>query len=470
MKKENKNFLYNLIYQVFTFLIPLITTPYISRVLGVDNVGIYSYTYSIVYYFMMGSMIGINNYGARTIAKNEKNKEIMSKKFISIYLLQLSLSIIMIISYILFLTITSYQYKNIMMIQLIFLLSAALDINWFFFGLEKFKITISRNIIIKLFSLILIFVFVKSSNDLWIYTLIMSMGTLISQLYLWIFVKKEIKFVKVNLKNILEHLKPCLILFIPVIAYSIYRVMDKTMIGYIACTTELGYYESAEKIINIPISLITALGTVMLPHMSKLEMSKIKEKINESFELCFCFVVPMIIGLIIISKDFTLIYFGKEFMKTSQILSCLIITILFSGVANVIRTNYLIPSGNDRIYVTSTILGAVINLILNLIFIPKYASMGACIGTIIAEFVVMIYQIIMTRKNINYRRTYNILLKYLFKGIIMGVIIFVIGKFINNIYIKLIIQIIVAVLLYFIMVKNYIINDFLCLKKKEKAE
>ena len=469
MKKENKNFLYNLIYQVFTFLIPLITTPYISRVLGVDNVGIYSYTYSIVYYFMLGSMLGINNYGSRTIAKNEKNKDIMSKKFISIYLLQLLLSIIMIISYILFLITTSYKYKSIMMIQLIFLLSAALDINWFFFGLERFKVTISRNIIIKLLSLILIFMFVKTTKDLWIYTLIMSSGTLVSQLYLWIFIKKEIKLVKVKLKDILEHLKPCLILFIPVIAYSIYRVMDKTMIGYIAGTTELGYYESAEKIINIPISLITALGTVMLPHMSKLDTSKIKEKINESFELCFCFVVPMIIGLFVISYDFTLIFFGKEFMKTAQILNFLIITILFSGIANVIRTNYLIPSGNDRIYVTSTIIGAVINLILNLIFIPKYKSIGACVGTIVAELTVMMYQIIMTRKNINYNRAFYILIKYLFKGIIMGIIIFAVGNLINNIYIKLCVQIIVAILVYLSMIKDYIINEFLGIRKKTKA-
>lgn len=468
MKKENKNFLYNLIYQVFTFLIPLITTPYISRVLGVDNVGIYSYTYSIVYYFMLGSMLGINNYGSRTIAKNEKNKDIMSKKFISIYLLQLLLSIIMIISYILFLIITSYKYKSIMMIQSIFLLSAALDINWFFFGLERFKVTISRNIIIKLLSLILIFMFVKTTKDLWIYTLIMSSGTLVSQLYLWVFIKKEIKLVKVKLRDILEHLKPCLILFIPVIAYSIYRVMDKTMIGYIAGTTELGYYESAEKIINIPISLITALGTVMLPHMSKLDTSKIKEKINESFELCFCFVVPMIIGLFVISYDFTLIFFGKEFMKTAQILNFLIITILFSGIANVIRTNYLIPSGNDRIYVTSTIMGAIINLILNLIFIPKYKSIGACVGTIVAELTVMMYQIIMTRKNINYNRAFYILIKYLFKGIIMGIIIFAVGNFINNIYIKLCVQIFVAILVYLLMIKDYIINDFFGKKKKTK--
>ena len=150
MKNTNKNFLYNVIYQVFIFIIPLITTPYVSRILGVNNVGIYSYTYSLVYYFMLASMLGINNYGAREIAKASNNKEKLSKTFFSIYFLQLICCSIMIILYIIISGVYQYEHKTIMFIQLIYLISCVFDINWFFFGLEKFKITISRNIIIKL--------------------------------------------------------------------------------------------------------------------------------------------------------------------------------------------------------------------------------------------------------------------------------------------------------------------------------
>ena len=459
MKIQNKNFLYNAIYQLFIYLIPLITVPYISRVLGVNNIGIYSYTYSIVYYFMLFSMIGINNYGAREIAKCN-NKEETSVKFKSIYLLQLTLNIICIILYLLFVLIYNYEYKLILIIQIIFLISVAFDINWFFFGKEKFRITITRNIIIKILSLILIFILVKNNNDLWIYTLIMSITTLISQLYLWIYLRQEISNVKVGLNDIIRHLKPCLVLFIPVISYSIYRVMDKTMIGLMAGTIELGNYESAEKIINIPISFVTALGTVMLPHMAKHNIETIKKTIYESFELTFFMITPMIIGLILISSDFSIIFFGNEFIKTGMIIKILSITILFSGISNVIRTNYLIPLKKDNIYVISTIIGALVNLMCNIIFIRMYGAYGACIGTILAEFLLMLYQVLKTRNDISFKKTFSLLIKYLIKSLIMGAIIICIGLFISNILMKVIIQIICALLIYIVLNINYIKNDF----------
>ncbi len=461
MKNTNKNFIYNVIYQVFIFIIPLITTPYISRVLGVDNVGVYSYTYSIVNYFMLCGLLGINNFGSRSIARSCKNKDEMSEEFSNIYFLQLILTIIMLVLYYVF-TLLIYRYNlKIMLIQSIFLVSVAFDINWFYFGMEKFKITISRNIIIKLLSLIFVFCLVKNSNDLWKYTLIMSCSTLISQIYLWFFIKKYIIFKKPSLNKILRNLKSCLILFIPVIAYSIYRIMDKTMIGYIANTIELGNYESAEKIINIPIGFITALGTVMLPHMAKANDAEIKRKISDTYRLILLFTVPMCFGIFVISTDFSNVFFGDKFILTSGIIKFLIITVIFSAIANVVRTCYLIPKEKDKIYVTSTILGALVNLILNLIFIKKYGAYGACIGTICAEFTVMMYQVIRTISVIDYKQMLLMLLEYVIKSFIMTLFIFIIGLFITNVYYKLIIQILVAIIIYFILNFRYIIYDFL---------
>lgn len=461
MKIQNKNFLYNAIYQILIFIIPMISTPYISRVLGVDSVGVYSYTYSIVYYFMLFSMLGINNYGSRAIAKSLGNKEKVSKEFWSLYILQLMLNIFSIVLYVVILNFIDYTYKNIMIIQIVFLISVAFDINWFFFGTEKFKITISRNIIIKLLSLFLVFAFVKNPGDLWIYTLIMSGSTLLSQIYLWFFIKKDVCFIKINLKDISSKLKPCLILFIPVISYSIYRVMDKTMIGALSSTIELGNYESAEKIINIPVGFVTALGTVMLPHMSKKSKEEIKESIYSTFELTFFIILPMVIGLLLISNNFSTIFFGSEFTKTGILIKYLSLTIIFASVANVIRTNYLIPTEKDGVYVKSTILGAVINLISNMIFIKKYGSCGACIGTILAEFSLMLYQIIYSRDFIDYKKVLSIFRKYLFKSILMGSVILIIGVFISDGTMKLIIQIMVAIIIYVILNYKYILYDFL---------
>ena len=460
MKTQNKNFLYNAIYQIFMFIIPMITIPYVSRILGVDNVGIYSYTYSIVYYFMLFSMLGISNYGSREIAKCHNQMEI-NTTFKSIYLLQLTLNVVCLGLYFFSIILLNYEYKNIMIIQTIFLISVAFDINWFFFGKEKFKVTVTRNVIIKFLSLILIFIFVRSETDLWIYTLIMGVSTLLSQIYLWLFLGKEVQNVKVGIKSIVRHLKPCLILFIPVISYSIYRVMDKTMIGSLANTIELGNYESAEKIINIPGSFVAALGTVMLPHMSKKSLEEIKRSIYETFELTFFIITPMIIGLFIVARDFSDLFFGSGYDKAGILIRILAITILFSSVANVIRTNFLIPLKKDKVYVISTVIGAIVNLVCNVLLIKSYGAYGACVGTILAEFLLMFYQVINTKNDIDYRKVLTILFKYFCKSVIIGILIFIFGYFINNIMLKLILQIAITIILYILLNYKYIKYDFL---------
>lgn len=465
MKQENKNFLYNAVYQMLIFIIPFVLTPYISRVLGVSMVGVYSYTYSIISYFMLFSMLGINNYASRKIAKCSENTKQLNYTFCSIYYFQLITFFITFLIYIVFLIFFQYDQKNIMFVQSLFLISSLFDINWLFFGLEKFKITVSRNIIIKLLSMILVFIFVKTPNDLWKYTLIMSGSTLLSQLYLWIFLKKEITLVRVLKKDILSNLKPCLILFIPVISYSIYRVMDKTMIGAIASSVELGNYESAEKITNIPMSFVTALGTVMLPHMSKISLKDIEKNIYSSFELSFFIVCPMFVCLEIIAGSFSNIFFGSEFTEAGNIIRILMVTTIFSAISNVVRTNYLIPAQKDTIYVKSTIYGAIVNLIFNSLFIRKYGAYGACIGTIAAELILMIYQSYNARDTINFLKVFKIFLKYLMISIVIGVFVLLLEFSSLNDMLKLILQIIVAVVLYFILNYKYIIYDFFGRKK-----
>ena len=462
MKQVNKNFIYNVIYQIFIYIIPLISVPYVSRKLGVDNIGIYSYTYSIVYYFMLAAMLGINNYGTREIAKCKDDIEKRSKLFCSVYLMQIILNLVMLMLYMIAIVVLN-NYKKIMIIQTIYLISVMFDINWLFFGMEKFKITISRNVIIKILSVCLIFIFVRNESDLWKYTIIMALSTLISQLYLFIYLKKYINIKRVSLKEAFSHFKKCVILFIPVIAYSIYRVMDKTMIGAIVSTKELGFYENAEKIINIPISFITALGTVMLPYMSKSSdgtVEEYNEKIYKTFKLAFCFIIPMVFGLIVVGEDFSNIFFGKAFYKTGNLIRLLAISITFTTVANVVRTNYLIPKEMDRIYVASTVTGAIFNLVFNLILIPRIGAYGAAVGTIIAEFSVMIYQLFFIRKEVNLFEVFRIFAAFFAKGVIMALLIICIGVCIKNEVVRLIVQVTVAIIIYFLMNFNYIVHEF----------
>lgn len=471
MKAENKNFLYNVAYQICIYIFPLITIPYISRVLGVSNIGVYSYTYSIVNSLMLFAMLGINNYGNREISKVRDDKKELSKKFFSIYSLQLIISFIICLIYIIYLVFFCKEYRLIFGFQFISLISVCFDINWFYFGLEKFKMTINRNLFIKIFSMVLIFLLVKTQNDLWLYTIIMGLGVLLSQIYLVFKLRNYVEITKVSFKEISSHLKGCLILFVPVLAYSIYRIMDKTMIGSMASVIELGYYENSEKLINIPISVITALGTVMLPHMSYLmknDNDKFKEKINNSMELVLILSTTMAMGLFLISKDVSVIFFGSEYLKSGSIIKILSCTIIISAWASVVRTQFLIPQNKDKIYVCSTIGGAILNLVFNIILIREYGSYGACVGTICAELFVMLYQTILTRKDLDFYKYLNILLKCLAKGFVITGIAWGLTFKIDSIAVRMVLQIIICVILFIIIYYNYIVHEFFNFRKRKK--
>ena len=474
MTQTKKNFLYNILYQILTLVLPLITVPYVSRTLGAENIGIYSYTYSIVYYFMLIAMLGINNYGNRTIAQCRDNKEKRSRNFLGIYAIQIILSIIMSVFYIIYIIFFQNKYKLISTIQIIYLISNAFDINWFFFGLERCKITVTRNIIIKILSLVCILLFVKDKNDLIIYTLILSCNSLISQLLLFPFLKREIKWIKLRWNDIFKHIKPCIILFVPVIAISIYKVMDKIMIEKLANVKEVGYYEQAEKIIGIPLGIITALGTVMLPKISNLlqknEIKIIREYIKKSVSFMFFLAFPLCMGIIAVSRNAVIVLLGEEFIKSIYILRLLSVTIIFISFANILRTQYLIPREEDKIYIKSVFIGAITNLIMNFAFIPLYGGTGACIGTIVAEFAVMLYQAITIRKKLPIREYIINGVPFFIKSIIMLSIIYPINYINMSRILKLIFQVGLGCLTYVLLNYKYILSivDLNIIKNKLK--
>lgn len=430
-----KNFIYNIFYQILVIIIPLITTPYIARVIGAEGVGIQSYTYSIANYFVLFAMLGVNNHGNRSIAMVRDDKEKLSKTFWSIYSLQAIMAIVMIVIYIGYTMSFVRENKIIACIQLIYIISALLDINWFFFGMEQFKITVTRNTIIKLLTMLSIFIFVKDKNDLYLYSLILALGILLSQSILWLYIKKYISFVKVKKEDIIKQIKPNLILFIPVIAISLYKIMDKIMLGSMSNMVQVGFYENSEKIINIPLGIITALGTVMLPKMSNLQAKGLEEESKKYIDLSIQFAMLLAIGsafgLIGVGPKLIPIFLGSEFISCISIVSLLSVTILFLAWANVIRTQFLIPRKFDKVYITSTILGAIVNLVVNLLLIRKLGAIGAAIGTIFAEGTVAIYQTVNVRKYLNIKNYFKKSIIYIIPGTIMCIVIRYIGNILN---------------------------------------
>lgn len=465
MENVKRNLIYNILYQLLIIILPLVTAPYISRTLGANSVGIYSYTNSIAYYFLLIAMLGISTHGNRSIASIRDEKKKISKTFFEIYSIQFSTFLIAIFIYIIYSIFIVNENNDIFLIQLFYIVSGLLDISWLFFGLEKFKITVTRNTVIKLLTVICMFVFVKNPSDLWKYTLIMSLGTFISQAYLWLYLKKYVNFANIKFDNVKKHIKPILILFIPVIAYSVYKVMDKIMLGSMSTYEQVAFYQNSEKIINIPMGIITALGTVMLPRMSNIiskgEDEKTSNYIRISIKLVTLIGSAITFGIIGTSKIFAPVYLGSEFSSCSTTMTLLSITVFALSWANVVRTQYLIPSHNDRIYVFSAITGAIINIIINAILIPKFGANGAAIGTIFAEFSVMLFQVIAVSKKLPILKNIVATVPYLITGFIMMIVVYFEGKFLGESILTLIIQIFTGGLIYILLtfIYLYIIKD-----------
>lgn len=456
MKKSiTKNYLYNLVYQILILILPLITTPYISRILGAENIGIYSYTISIVTYFILFGSLGIAMYGQREVAYAQEDKEKYSKCFFEILALRcITMTISMVIFYFIFAK--SGEYKVYYTILLLEMIANILDISWFFQGLEEFRKTVTRNIIVKIISIICIFIFVKTNNDLKNYFWIYVLSTLIGNVSLWLYLPQYIKKVNIKNINIFKHIKPTISLFIPQIAIQIYTVLDKVMIGtIISDKSEVGFYEQSQKIVKILLTIVTSLGTVMLPRIAKIYMNGDKEKIQEyirkAFNFVFFIAFPIMFGVIAVSNNFVPIFFGQGYDKVAMLINIISPILLAIGLSNVIGTQYLLPTKRQKEYTISVVLGAIINFIINMLLIKRCGALGAAIGTVIAEISVTVVQFVFIRKEIKILEILKVAKKYLITSIIMLLVCVFVGKIIRNKLMCVIIQVIIGTISYLVI-------------------
>ena len=450
-----KNYIYNLMYQILVILLPLITAPYISRVLGAENIGIYSYTTSISAYFILFGSLGVSLYAQREIAFHQDNKKENTKTFIEIVLLR---TITMFISIAVFCItfVSNGEYGYFYKILIVELIAQCLDISWFFIGLEDFKKTVSRNLIIKFISVVSIFVLVKTPEDLNIYFWIYVLSVLIGNLSLWFYLPKYL--VKVNVKelNIFKHLKPTLALFIPEIAIQVYTVLDKTMIGAIwEDKSEVGYYQQSEKIIKLLLTIITSLGTVLLPRIASCFANNKKQEVfgylKKSFNFVFILAFPMVFGIIAVADKFVPLFFGPGYDKVVILMSVISPIILFIGMSNVIGKQYLLPTKRQKQYTISVVTGAVVNLIMNSCLIWKFGALGASIGTVIAEFSVTLVQLIFVRKEFDIKGILNLSIKYIISSIIMFIACKLVGVIQVNDFASIVLQVGVGTIIYILM-------------------
>lgn len=454
-KSVAKNYIYNLSYQILAIIIPLITTPYLSRVLGAENIGIYSYTLSITTYFILFGSLGVAMYGQREIAYIQKDVKKSSITFYEIFIMRfITLSISLLIFYLTFCI--NGQYNTYYKILILEIVANAIDISWFFQGLEEFKKTVVRNIIVKLISVICIFSFVKEPSDLYIYFIIYVLSTFLGNISLWFYLPRYLIKIKFKELRIRKHIKPAIMLFIPQIATQIYTVLDKTMIGTIVSDkAEVGFYEQAQKIIKLLMTIATSLGTVMLPRIAATyaegNKKKVKEYMNKSFSFIMMIAFPLMLGIISVAYKFVPVFYGEGYDKVAPLLCIISPIIVLIGLSNVTGTQYLLPTKQQNKYTISVVVGAIVNFIFNLMLIKNLASIGASIATIIAEFSVTLTQFILIRKEIKIKDVFKISYKYIISSIIMFAFSIFIGYFISNNILSIVVQAVCSVCIYFVL-------------------
>ena len=458
-KSIKKNFIFNIFYQVFALITPLIVTPYVSRVLGAEGIGQYSYANSIVSYFLLFAVLGTGIYGQRAIGYTQLNKIERSQKFWEVFILRLTTSAITLVAYAIFTFVIVGKAKGtefvIYVILSLNIINIVTDVTWFFQGMEEFGKTVSTSTLIRILSLISIFVFVKTPSDLWKYVLILSAQTILGNLILWSLIPKFI--CKVKDIHPFKDLKTVIALFLPTIATQIYVVLDKSMIGWFADGFfENGYYEQAEKVVKITLSAVTALSTVLIPRISRYfkegNMDAVKLYIYKSYRFIWLMAIPIMIGIAVISDLFVPIFFGQGYEKCIiliPVLSCLTILI---GLSNVTGIQYFIPTKKQKLLTITVVTGAVVNLILNLILIPHFASLGAAIASIVAELSVTVTGFIFIRKDqFKIKKILAESLKYWISGIVMGVVVYVVKLFLPVSVWSLVVLIAIGIAVYFLM-------------------
>lgn len=476
-KSIKKNYIFNTVYQVITICIPLFTAPYLSRVLGANGIGIQSYTNSIVSYFVLFAILGSSTFGQKKIASVRNNIDELTESFWNIVFFRAFMVLITLIAYFIFILFNK-KYLIIYVVSVLNIINVFFDITWFYQGIEDFPKIVSRNCIVRITQVLFIFTFVKSSTDLFLYIASLCFFTLIANLWTWFYIPKYIK--KPNNKiNIFKNLKEMVLLFLPTIATQVYLVLDKSMIGLITNSSyQNGCYEQAEKIVRLSLTVVTSAAAVILPRIANLynngNQEKAKEYVYKGYKFVWILAIPILFGLIGIANIFVPVFFGEGYDLAKILIPIFSILVLAVSLAYVTGYSFLIPIGKQNIYTIVVCLSAIINLIMNIILIPKIGAIGAAIASVTAECIGAILQIYYCCRTglLKINNIFETVWKNVISGIIMFIVIIIIQHYLKTNLISLIFVIIIGGIVYlgllFLFKDQFLIENIKLLVNRSK--
>ncbi len=467
-----KNVVLSTLFQLLNIAIPFLTGPYIARVLGISNIGIYSFTASNMTYFVMLAGLGTAGYGRREIARARNNQEKYSRLFWEIELLSVITSLFSMLCYIVFICLVT-RYKIFYVVLIMGIINQMFDISWLYSGLELFKYTIRQNIMFKLLSVACVFLFVKKPDDILLYVIIMTAGTMLGTMSMWLYLPKVLTKAKINKSHLIHHFRETLVYFIPSLAVTLYTVLDKTLIGIITqSTVQNGAYEEATKVMNITKTItFNSLNAVIGSRVAYLfvdnKFDEIKERIMDTFDLMFLVGCGCSFGVFAIADMFIPVYLGSGYEDVVYLLKLLSPVTIIIGVSNTLGSLYYNPAGLRKKSAMYIVIGSVVNLIINLIMIPKLGNVGAVIGTLCAETVISALFFINCDSFMTLKKLFKVLWKRLVAGTVMAIVVLLLNGKLPYTFVGLGINICCGAMVYFIvllLLKDYGIKELL-LKK-----
>lgn len=401
-----KNFFYSTVLTTSNYIFPLLVFPYVSRVLGVSNIGICSFIDNLINYFITFSMLGISGLGIREVSSNKSNHQELNKIFSNLIVLN---GIFTIVFFVLLLICTQFidklhTYDKLIYIGAIKLLFNFLLVEWLYTGLEEFKYITIRTLIVKTLYIISVFLLVKQPSDYVIYFILTTLIVVINAIINIVRSRKIVHF-KPNFLKLSTYLKPYVILGVYMVLTSIYTTFNIVYLGFMSSDKEVGYFSTAYKLLIIFLSIYTAWSNVAMPRMSELFTNKkedeYKKLIEQSFSALLCFSMPIIILGMLFSPDIIYIISGTGFEKSGMLLRLLFPLLFIIGYSQIMIMQILIPLKEDKALLILALIGAVVGTIINILFTPALNSVGSCMAWISAEFLIMITAQQIIRKKIN---------------------------------------------------------------------
>lgn len=402
MSKKNKslkmNFVMNVILTMSSFIFPLITFPYVSRILLPTGTGKVSFATSVVTYFSMFAQLGIPTYGIRACAKVRDNREELSKVVQELLCINLIMSIVSyVVLYMALYAVPRFQEEKALYVLLSFtIILTTIGMEWLYKALEQYTYITIRSVIFKFVALIAMFLLVHEQKDYVIYGGITIFAASASNIMNLINAHKYVDLRPIGNYDFKRHMKPILIFFAMSCATTIYTNLDTVMLGFMSTDTDVGYYNAAVKIKIILVSVVTSLGTVLLPRASYYiqqgKLDEFRRITKKALNFVVLIATPLMIYFMYYAKEGIYFLSGSAYAGAVVPMQVIMPTLLLIGITNILGIQILVPMGREKTVLYSEIAGAIVDIIVNALLIPKYASTGAAIGTLVAEFAVLVVQ------------------------------------------------------------------------------